>query len=161
MTKKRCVACGMSFIARPQVPHQTYCSASRCQHERRQEWQRSKLKIDADHRDNKSRAQQTWAQKNPNYWRQYRDSHPDYVENNRSKQRGRNTNSKSERAKIAKKDASIEKSMLPYGLYELRFVGSDSIAKTDVWLIEIIAHTCPSSQPVAIAKIGRDQKPVA
>lgn len=155
MGKKRCVACGTYFQIRPQVPHQTYCSASACQRQRRQEWQRRKLQTDVDHRDNKSRAQQTWSQKNPNYWRQYRESHPDYVETNRRKQRERNA--KGEHGSIVKEDVSTAKFALPLGVYQLRRVTSDAIAKMDVWTVEITAHTCQHSTPAEIAKIGRDR----
>lgn len=83
MAKKRCVACGSYFQTRTQVPHQSYCSDPGCQRERRQAWQRRKLQTDADHRDNKSRAQRTWAERDPDYWRLYREAHPEYAEANR------------------------------------------------------------------------------
>lgn len=154
MGKKRCVACGTYFQTRPHVPHQTYCSASVCQRERRQAWQRYKLQSDPDHRDNKSRAQQSWAQKNPDYWRNYRKSHPQYVERNRSMQRERNATR--ERDTIAKKDASIAEFPPPPGVYRIRLVAAGEIAKTDVCTIEITMHTCQCTSPGTIAKIGRD-----
>lgn len=154
MGMKRCVACGTYFQNRPQAPHQTYCSNPACQRERRQAWQRHKLQIDPDHRDNKSRAQQTWTQKNPDYWRQYRESHPEYVKRNRSMQRERNATR--ERQTIAKKDASIAEFPPPPGVYRIRLVAPGEIAKTDVCTIEITTHTCECTSPDTIAKIGRD-----
>lgn len=120
----------------------------------RQAWQRHKLQIDPDHRDNKSRAQQTWTQKNPDYWRQYRESHPEYVKRNRSMQRERNATR--ERQTIAKKDASIAEFPPPPGVYRIRLVAPGEIAKTDVCTIEITTHTCECTSPDTIAKIGRD-----
>lgn len=151
---KRCVACGTYFRIRPQVPHQTYCSAPACQRERRQSWQRNKLLSDPDHRDNKSRAQHSWTQKNPDYWRKYRDSHPDYVERNRSMQRERN--GARERGTIAKKDVSAVEFPPLTGVYRLRLVTPGEVAKIDVCTIEITTHTCECASSPMIAKIGRD-----
>lgn len=86
MERKRCLACDLLFKPRPQVPHQSYCSAPSCQRERRRQWQRHKLQTDPDYQDNQARAQQAWSQRNPDYSRQYRDSHPEYVERNRNRQ---------------------------------------------------------------------------
>lgn len=154
MAKKRCVACGTYFQTRTQVPHQTYCSNVACQRERRQTWQRRKLQTDADHRDNKSRAQRTWAEQNPDYWRQYRESHPDYVESNRSKQRERNA--KRERDIVAKKDASVAEFPPRSGVYKIRLLSPGEIAKIDACTVEITTHRCECSSSITIAKIGRD-----
>ncbi len=72
MTKLRCIHCGIRFTPAPQVPKQTYCSKPDCQKERRRKWQKSKLKSDPDYRDNPSLAQKAWTDRNPDYWRQYR-----------------------------------------------------------------------------------------
>lgn len=114
MAKKRCISCDTYFQIRTQVPNQTYCSSPACQRERRQAWQRHKLQIDPDHCDNKSRAQQTWTQKNPDYWRKYRESHPEYVNRNQSMQRERNATR--ERDTVAKKDVSIVEFPPPPGV---------------------------------------------
>ena len=66
------------------------------------------------------RAQQAWTQRNPNYWRGYRESHPDYVERNRVLQRDRNARVQAD--KIAKMDASNSKLALPSGMYHLSLV---------------------------------------
>jgi hypothetical protein len=140
MGKKRCIACGALFQARPQVPHQSYCSALACQRERRQEWQRRKLQIDPDHRDNKTRAHQAWSARNPDYWRQYRENHPDYAARNRSMQRERNAASMSRT--IAKMDVSTLKFSLQSGVYQLKLLPPGAVAKMDVWTVEITKHTC-------------------
>mgnify|MGYP006200502529 CR=1 FL=1 len=68
MTKLRCAHCGARFIPAPQVPNQAYCSKANCQKERRRQWQKSKLQSDPDYRDNQSRAQKAWTDRNPEYW---------------------------------------------------------------------------------------------
>lgn len=140
MGKKRCVACGALFQARPQVPSQSYCSAPTCQRERKREWQRRKLHTDPDHRENKARAQRAWGERNPDYWREYRDSHPDYADRNRTMQHGRNAVSRI-RA-IAKMNVSILKNPLQSGVYEMKFLQPGAIVKKDVLTVEIIEHVC-------------------
>jgi hypothetical protein len=69
MTKLRCLHCGTSFTPVPQVPNQAYCSKPDCQKKRRRQWQKNKLQSDPDYRENQSRAQKAWTDKNPDYWR--------------------------------------------------------------------------------------------
>lgn len=150
MVNKQCVACGQSFQPRPQVPQQAYCSAPSCQHQRKRQWQRNKMQTDPDYQDNQSRAQQAWNGRNPDYWRNYRKSHPEYVERNRSLQRGRNAKSKAN--PVAKMDASIPANPLPTGIYQLCLVTDDKIAKMDVWTVAITVHACECKPNVNIAK---------
>jgi hypothetical protein len=150
MANKHCVACGQPFQPRPQVPHQSYCAAPDCQRERRRQWQRLKLQGDPDYQDNQARAQQAWNDRNPDYWREYRHSHPDYVERNRTLQLGRNA--KALVAPIAKMDVSNSGMPLPSGVYHLSLVADAGIAKMDVWTVEIIVHACECVPHVVIAK---------
>jgi hypothetical protein len=140
MENKQCVACSQLFQPCPQVPHQSYCSAPDCQRERRRQWQRLKLQTDPDYQGNQSSAQRAWMGRNPNYWREYREAHPEYVERNRSLQQGRNT--KTRVGSIAKMDASNPGIPLPAGIYRLRLVADSDIAKMDVWTVEITVHAC-------------------
>lgn len=71
-----CLACGNPFHPLLRVPNQRYCSAAACQRERRRRWQRRRLRVDADYRDNQARAQSNWRARHPDYWRQYRATHP-------------------------------------------------------------------------------------
>lgn len=85
-----CLACGNPFHPLLQVPNQRYCSAPGCQRERRRRWQREHLNDDADYRDNQAHAQAKWRARHPDYWRQYRATHPVYPERNCAMQRKRN-----------------------------------------------------------------------
>lgn len=148
MLNKQCVACGQPFQPHPQVPRQSYCSAVQCQRARRQEWQRLKLKNDPDYQDNQTRAQQAWARRNPEYWRQYRESHPEYVGRNRSLQQERRTLAK----KIAKMDVSSSVLPLPEGTYHLKLAKVIGAAKMDVWTVEIRVYVCERAPRPKIAK---------
>ncbi len=74
MESRRCSACGKAFRPHPQVPQQRYCTTPACQRER-----------------------------NPDYWREYRRTHPQYSERNRMQQ-GKRNDRRRERL-IAKMDA--------------------------------------------------------
>jgi hypothetical protein len=78
--RRRCAACGKPFRVRPQVPDQSYCSDPACQRERKKLWQRNRRSTDPDYRDNQARAQQAWAARNPDYWRQYRARKSQYTD---------------------------------------------------------------------------------
>ena len=150
MAQKQCTSCGKLFQPRPQVPQQSYCPAPDCQRERRRQWQRLKLQTDPDYQDNQARAQQAWSQRNPDYWRKYRESNPKYVERNRVLQHERNA--KAMVGPIAKTDVSNVVFPLPSGIYHLSLITGDRIAKMDVWTVEITRHTCQCASHVEIAK---------
>ena len=150
MENKQCAACNQPFQPRPQVPGQSYCSAPDCQRERRKQWQRRKLQTDPDYQDNQARAQQAWTQRNPDYWREYRESHPEYVERNRVRQQERNA--KVTGHTIAKMDASNPVTLFPAGIYHLSLVTDAGIAKMDVWTVEITVHAVQCLSRVEIAK---------
>ena len=126
MGKRCCAACGHRFAPRAQVPGQRYCSAAACQRERRRRWQQSKRREDADYRANQDQAQRQWAQRHRDYWRRYRQGHPEYTERNRQQQQRRNQQRRapvsavSERAQgIAKRDVSAVDYPVLSGTYYL------------------------------------------
>lgn len=147
MTTRRCHACGTAFPLRPQAPKQAYCSAAPCQKERRRLWQRERRREDADYRDNQARAHQTWAERNRDYWKRYRQAHPEYTEKNRQQQRERK---RTERAQLptpqrgrsfANMDScppskSPAKEALPAGLYRICPLGSE-FANGDSWIVRL------------------------
>lgn len=138
MESRWCTACGFAFELRPQVPHQTYCSKTTCQKERRRLWQQVKRLSDPDYLENQSLAQHAWAVRNAQYWRNYRESHPDYVSRNRARQRERNCDRRN--AGIAKSDASNSQISLAPGIYQLSILAAPKIAKSDVWLVELTLY---------------------
>ena len=142
MSRKRCAACSGLFTARRNVRDQQYCSKPQCQRERRRLWQREKLKQDLDYRANQAAAQQRWRERNPDYWRKYRQTHPAYTARNRLKQRDRNrlrglgATGPSAPA-VAKMDAYQDKRPVGSGTYRLIPVTGSGIAKMDAYLVKI------------------------
>lgn len=113
MTTRRCTHCGQPFVPRPQVRNQAYCSDADCQRARKRQWEREKVRADPDYRANRRDAQRAWQQRHPDYWRQYRERHP---------QRG---------VSSAKTDAC----MLPKGLYQIRPIAPTLQGRRGFWLV--------------------------
>lgn len=128
MPTKICACCGQPFTPRPQVPDQTFCSAPACQRERRLRWQRDKLQSDPDYRDNQSRSQRAWLDRNPDYWRMYR--------------------SQTDKNSSPPVETTMGATGAPLsGLYRIKFRQAPS-AKSDVWIAEITpaCAECPSKK---------------
>jgi len=99
-----------------------------------------KLLADPDYQANQSAAQRSWAENNPDYWRQYRQRNPDYVEGNRKRQRERNHRRGEQdtvQIPIAKMDASTPESSINPGRYLLTRIESGLIAKMDALIVDI------------------------
>jgi len=135
MESKQCAGCGKPFRPRAQTPKQCYCASPACQRERRRRWQVKRRQSDLDYQDNQSRAQVSWAERHPDYWREYRRTHPAYSERNRSLQRERDARRR-ERV-LAKMDVWTRDSPVPSGTYRLRPVTREDLAKMDAWMVEI------------------------
>lgn len=142
MDRKRCAGCGGLFTSRPNVPLQRFCSNSACQHRRRAHWQRAKLKQDPDYRANQAEAQRRWRERHPHYWREYRQSHPEYSTRNREQQRQRNRRRgrpapSVSSPRFAKMDGCAEESAVSSGTYWLTPVDKSGIAKMDAYLVKM------------------------
>jgi hypothetical protein len=142
MAKRRCAACGCLFVPRPNVPQQRYCSERACQRARRRRWQRQKLEADADYRANQAAAQQRWRERHPDYWRGYRQSHPEYAARNRERQRTRNRRRRSAGTgpsppAIANMDACRSQKSFCSGTYQLVPIVAAGVAKRDAYLVEM------------------------
>lgn len=139
---RTCAACGTVFTALPHIPNQRYCSAAACQRARRRAWQRERLHTDSDYRDNQARARAGWLSRHPDYWRQYRATHPAYTERNRVMQRARNTGGTCQ--PVAKMDALQPVRPLASGFYILRDAVEAGIAKMNAWTVHIAILSAPA-----------------
>ncbi len=142
MTKRRCAACGCLFEPRRNVPQQRYCCKRECQRARRRRWQRQKLKADADYRANQAAAQRRWRERHPEYWRRYRQSHPDSTDRNRQRQRERNRRRRLAATgpsppAIANMDAYAPERPIRSGTYRLVPIAAAGVAKMDAYLVEM------------------------
>ena len=89
MTDRRYRYCQQLFQLSRYHPNQLTCSRPDCQRQRRREYHRRKLQSDAEYHQICRDSQEKWRRRNPDYPRQYRQSHPTSVERNRQGQRRR------------------------------------------------------------------------
>ena len=114
---------------------QQYCGAAKCQRARKAAWQREKMHNDAKYRAKQIEYLKQWRKHRPldQYQKQYRQRHPDYVEQNRQQQRLRNN----QRQRIAAWPAEpqiVKMDALPIpliisGTYQLTPLTSDGLTK--------------------------------
>lgn len=139
--KRACRCCGRLFTRRANVPDQQYCSRRICQNARRQRWRKQKLASDPDYRANQYDAQRRWCEKNPDYWKHYRASHPAYSRKNRQLQSERNKKRAPARmdtgSLIAKRYASEDQNDIISGIYRMVPVEGAMIAKSDAYLVKL------------------------
>ena len=132
-----------------QKGRQKYCGEGACQRARKATWQRAKLATDAAYPERQKACHKRWCGDKPlhQYQRDYRETHPDYVVQNRELQRVRNRKRREEAArqdligKIIKTDASSV-TTFPSGIYEMRLCTMDAsgkIVKMDAWHAQIQA----------------------
>lgn len=135
MENRWCNACGKAFLPRPQSPRQFYCTKAECQRERRRLWQQAKRRSDPDYLSNQTQAQKAWAERNPTYWRNYRDEHASYTDRNRLQQRNRYERNGRD---AAARKALTSSRLPPSGLYKMQRVDIEG-HKMDVWIVQLTA----------------------
>lgn len=147
MKRRKCKHCGRSFVVTSRHPDQRYCSQSKCQRTRKNEWQRHKLANDEDYQMNQAECQANWAARHPEYWKQYRENHPEYAERNRKKQRERNRINRGQPpaspmiSSVAKMDAKHQERSFISGYYKLIPVTDTPFANMDPIIVRI--HETP------------------
>jgi len=146
-----CQGCGQEKTADPrQKGHQKFCGEPACQRVRKALWQKNKMQTDATYRAQQLDCLQKWRKERPldRYQHQYRQTHPEYVEENRRKQRLRNRKRHSEALSemIVKIDAL---SRIESDTYIMKPLTSEKIVKMDALVVELIVLKNFSSNSVA------------
>jgi hypothetical protein len=146
MQEKPCVHCQRLFKV-GRNPQQQFCGNTACQNVRKHLWRKKKYKQDPDYRDNQNRANQVWRRKNPLYWRDYREAHPDYTQRNRQQQRLYKQKlsvlrtPKGDASQFAKSDALTQKNHIISGTYKLIPEANPEFAKSDALTVKIAVVT--------------------
>ena len=90
MNPSRCCRyCQKIFEPSIYRPQQSVCSQVECQHQRRSDYHRERIRNDPAYAGDVRASQKKWRQANPNYSKQYRQQHPESAGRNRSQQRRR------------------------------------------------------------------------
>jgi hypothetical protein len=138
MQRLRCANCNDLFTPAPQVPKQTYCSKHNCQKERRKQWQKNRLQSDPDYRANQSRAQKAWTEKNPNYWRELRQTGPVYGNSDPAEEDFLKQDSQKPSIKMDSLNATQNlKKALFDGVFRLKVLAQPRSVNMDVWIVEL------------------------
>ncbi len=95
-------------LRNPRLKEQSYCGEPPCQRARKTDWERNRCKSNPKYKTQRQKSQERWRKKRPadQYQSNYRDSHSDYVKDNREKQLTRNKKLSQKRSekKIVKMD---------------------------------------------------------
>jgi hypothetical protein len=87
MKDRRCRYCRQVFQPAPYHPQQQVCGNSACQSQRRRDYHRQKIASDPVYQQVCLESPRKWRKANPDYWKKYRQKHPEQVEGNRRQQR--------------------------------------------------------------------------
>lgn len=85
--RKRCRYCKDWFIPEPNIKNQVACGKALCRKASSKEAQKKWLEKNPDYFKGRYPDTKEWLKKHPGYLKRYRQSHPEYVKNNRIKQK--------------------------------------------------------------------------
>jgi hypothetical protein len=89
MPSRSCRYCHQIFQPSIYRPQQSVCSRADCQRQRRHDYHRNRIRNDAAYAEDVRASQKKWRAAHPEYWKQYRDRHPESVAKNRKQQHQR------------------------------------------------------------------------
>ena len=135
---RQCRYCGRSFQPSKFRPGQSVCSDAGCQRRRRADYHRQKIAADPEYRQVCLDSPQKWRSRNPDYWRQYREQHPQAVERNRQQQHVRDQKQRlrdlaNNNSAFDLKHSAAEIWLLGPGL---RNLANNNSAPAQVWILE-------------------------
>jgi len=87
MKDHRCPYCQQVFRPAPYHPQQRVCRQPACQRQRRHDYHRQKIASDPVYQQVCLDSPRKWRERHPDYWKKYRQDHPQQVERNRWQQR--------------------------------------------------------------------------
>ncbi len=141
---RRCRYCGKTFVPSTFRHAQKICSSPACQRRRKTEYHRVKYRADPEYRIVCRESDGKWRDKNADYQRQYRQGHPDYVDQNRRAQRRRDRK---------RKMAGLVKNNLAFDVKS---------ARADVWLVgpelgHLVKNNLAISEVMIFQQVGRPE----
>jgi hypothetical protein len=138
MEERRCRYCQKVFPPSKYQPLQVVCSGKACQQQRRNEYRRQKLATDPEYRQVCQDSSRKWRSRNLDYWKQYREKHPDSVTRNREQQRGRDR--KQRLLDLANNNSALDLKHSAAGVWLLNTAVEDlannNSVSAQVWVIE-------------------------
>jgi len=142
MPSRSCRYCGEIFEPSIYRPEQRVCSQPACQGQRRRDYHRERIRRDAAYAEDVRASQSKWRQANPDYWKRYREQHPDAVDRNRKQQQQRDR--KRRATNLAKMNLALD---LKHAVSEVWFVGpvvkdlaKNNLAQSKVFIYQGLAE---------------------
>jgi hypothetical protein len=137
-----CRCCGKCFTRNHRIKNQQYCNSPACQQARKNQWEREKIKKDADYRKKRKEQKTSWYKRNHGniYQHGYRERNKEYRSKNSRDQNQRN---RARNKKIVKTDALLAANPIQQGLYAIIAYGkidAEMIVKTDAKIVEILEY---------------------
>ena len=115
---RSCRYCQQIFQPSIYRPEQHVCSEPACQRQRRSEYHRKRIRRDAAYAEDVRASQRKWRHANLDYWKRYREQHPESVTRNRQRQQQRDQ--KRRVVNLAKMNLALD---LKHEASEVWFVG--------------------------------------
>ena len=115
---RSCRYCRQIFQPSIYRPEQRVCSQPACQRQRRSDYHRERIRADVAYAEDVRVSQRKWRAAHPNYWKRYREQHPESAERNRKQQQQRDR--KRRVVNLAKMNLALD---LKHEFSEVWFVG--------------------------------------
>jgi hypothetical protein len=143
---RRCPYCQQDFQPSPYRLQQRACSQAECQRRRRADYHRQKIAADPEYRQGCLDSAQKWRSRNPDYWRRYREQHPEAVERNRQQQHVRDQ--KQHLRDLANNNSAFDLKRSAAEIWllgaGLRNLANNNSAPAQVWILEQLPPRKPS-----------------
>jgi hypothetical protein len=138
----RCRYCQRNFQPSPYRPQQTVCSDSACQRQRQADYHRQRIQTDEDYRQVCLDSPRKWRARHPEYWQEYRATHPAAVEQNRRKQRQRDQGRRL--AHLANNHLAFDLKRSAAEVYlvgpSVSHLANNNLASQQVFVLETVMH---------------------
>jgi len=137
-----CQHCGKIMPHNPRLKKQNYCSSRTCQNARRMTTNITKAKNNKRSRSLRQSRNKRWRDASPahEYQKQYRETHPEYVERNRELQKDRNNKREKGHSPMIVKTYALSSQPLRDGAYMGFEVKKGKIVKTYAYMDQWQAH---------------------
>jgi hypothetical protein len=127
------------------------CSRPECQRQRRADYRRQKLANDSAYAEKCRQSARQWRKQHPEYWDQYRQTHPDSVDRNRGQQQARD--SKRHVTNLANNTLASDVKRCPGTVWlmgaGLRDLANNTLAPAQLWILEVLPRRLPVADPLA------------
>ncbi|MFQ5796760.1 MAG: hypothetical protein ACE5JP_17155 [Candidatus Bipolaricaulia bacterium] len=144
----QCPYCQKCFIPSRYRPQQRVCSRGECQRRRRSDYHRQKLVSDPEYGLVCRDSRQKWRARNPGYQARYRQTHPEYVSQNRQAQRRRDQ--KRRLGHLVKNNLALDLKRLEADIWLIGPQGRDLVKNNLAFREVVVFQRVQSSTPALL-----------